>query len=204
MNIFIRTYSGKCVCRPDTTWDRKSEDYFVPDLIDEFGYTPVLFARICKSGKCIAPQFAERYFDAIGFGLLLYAGSLMDGSPEGFAAASCLDHTACLPLPMYDKVTLGQDGNVFRLWKGGSLKPSDNEGHVTNEGGELLFEAAAPSAQMVDEALVDITSGSLVRIGDFAVAELAPMSSLSTRQDGTVAISGSWCRNPILDFKVIF
>lgn len=103
MNIVVRTFSGKIIVRPDTTWVRKDEDFYVPDFIDSLSAAPVLCARISRPGKCISQRFAERYYDTVGEGLLLYPENLIDSSPESFACASCIGHTTYIKMPEKDK-----------------------------------------------------------------------------------------------------
>ena len=99
MNILVRTYGGHTVVRPDTTWERDGDDLYVPEFIGSLSYAPVFTAHICKAGKSVSPRFADRYIDAIGFGVLLYPDELLDGSEEGFASASCLDHSSFIVPP---------------------------------------------------------------------------------------------------------
>lgn len=99
MNIPVVTASGHVIVRPGTTWERNGDDFYVPEFVNSLSMSKVLFARICKPGKSISERFADRYFDGFGFGALLYPDDLMDGSPEAFACASCLDHSSFLPVP---------------------------------------------------------------------------------------------------------
>ena len=91
MNIPVITASGKVIVRPDTTWERDNEDVYLPEFVNSLSWTPVFFARVSKPGRSIGRAFASRYYDGIGFGVLLYPDDLLDGSEEGFACASCLD-----------------------------------------------------------------------------------------------------------------
>ncbi len=124
MNIIVRTAGGRVIARPDTTWVRKNEDFFPPDFVSALSFTPVLYARISKAGRCIGADFARRHFGETGFGLLLYPADLLKvgdsysangsdvrnsgngpdaGNSGGFgdawsvAAASCMDRTSYLP-----------------------------------------------------------------------------------------------------------
>ena len=73
MNISVKPYgSNLCYCRPDTTWERENKDFYSPECVNEIYWTPVVFARICKAGKCISEKFVERYYDAFNFGALMY------------------------------------------------------------------------------------------------------------------------------------
>ena len=96
MNIVVLSPSGKTFVRPDTTWERANEDFYVPEFISRISASRVLYVRVCKPGRSVGEKFAERYYDSFGYGALLYPEDLIDGSPEGFACASCLDHSSFL------------------------------------------------------------------------------------------------------------
>lgn len=102
MNIIVRTYGGNVIVRPDTTWSRNNDDYYVPEFVDNISWSPVLCVRISRLGKHIAEKFASRYYDGCGKGILLYPENLIDGSEESFACASILDRTSCIVLPEAD------------------------------------------------------------------------------------------------------
>lgn len=110
MNIIVRTYGGSIIVRPDTTWSRNNDDYFVPDFVDEISWSPVVCVRISRLGKHIEEKFASRYYDGAGKGVLLYPENLLDGTPESYASASILDRTSCIVLPEGDLSMLGDDG----------------------------------------------------------------------------------------------
>lgn len=97
MNIVVRTTAGKVIVRPDTTWERDNEDFYVPEFISGISATRVLYVHVCKPGRSVGEKFAERYYDGCGRGVLLYPEDMLDGSEQGYACASCLDHTSFLP-----------------------------------------------------------------------------------------------------------
>lgn len=99
MNIIVHTFSGNIITRPDTTWVRKDEDFYVPEFIDSLSCSKVICAKISRPGKCVSKKFAERYFDSMGCGLILYPENLLDGSAESYAQACCVGHTTYIPLP---------------------------------------------------------------------------------------------------------
>lgn len=191
MNIIVKPYgTDRCCSRPDTSWEREDRDLFVPDFISGYSWTPVLFARISKAGKCIGRKFPSRYFDAVGYGILLYADDMLDGSPEGFACASCMDRTSVLPFPMYDKVTLESGQNVYSVLMDG------REIYSTCEG----------SAGMIEDALLLASAMMSLRIGDLIAIELAPMKRLAGRKTGTpdtAEICGSFCGNELFRFRIV-
>lgn len=186
MNIIVQTFNGKTVTRPDTSWDRKNEDLYTPETVESISFSPVLFARICKPGKSIAERFADRYWDGFGYGVLLYADNFIDGTPEGFASASCLDHTSFLPSPVYLKPVMGNPGNTF----------------VLKCGRKKLFEHCEASASTVNKALEQASQYLLVRAGDLLAIELDRRRSVCHK--GSMAhLSGTFCGNFLLDFKII-
>lgn len=187
MNILVKTYGEKIIVRPDTSWERDNEDAFLPEFVEEVSWTPVLFARISKPGRSVGLKFAGRYYDAIGYGVLLYPENLIDGSPEGFASASCLDHTSFLSFPAYSRETLDREGNVFELTKDG----------------EKVFSHNGPSSAMIEETIVLATKYCYIRTGDVIAIELAPREHLMSRKDGECRMKGLYCGNTALDFKVI-
>lgn len=187
MNIVIRLDSGRVIVRPDTTWERDNEDVYLPPFVDSLTYSPVLFARVSKPGRSIGRRFASRYYDGIGYGVLLYPENMIDGAEEGFACASCVDHTSFLPFPLYNPVTLGQ-GNLFRLEKNGTE----------------LYRTDGEDCSIIEEALEEVSRYCYLRIGDIVAIELSPRKPLADRRDGRVRITGTFCDNQTLDFSAIF
>lgn len=191
MNIAVKTYNGGCYCRPDTTWEREDKDLFSPDSVSRYLYTPVLFARISKAGKCVGRKFAERYYDSIGYGMLLYAGDLFDTGPMAYAASSCFDHTSVLPFPMYNRVTLQDGTNEF----------------ILRAAGEEIFRSAAGSVSMIEDAISLVSGTVSLRIGDFVTIELASPALIAEKNERNgekTEISGEFCGNPLFRFNIIF
>lgn len=182
MNITVIDTCGNVSCRPDTTWEREDKDFFVPDEIGGFSYTPVLFAKMSRAGKCIGAKFADRYYEAIGYGVLLYA--------EGHSAAAFFDRTSVLPAAVYSKITLENPENVFSF----SLD------------GRIVYETAVGEGarKRVEDALAAVSKVVSQRIGDLVAIELAAPAHLISREDGTAKIAASYCSNPLFDFKIIF
>lgn len=188
MNIIVKTYGREAYyCRPDTTWERENKDLFAPDAVGGYLYAPVLFARICKAGKCVGRKFAGRYYDSIGYGLLLYIADFLDGTQSALARASASDHTSFLPFPMFNRVTLESGENVFRLYAGE----------------KMIFSTSEGSAELIEDALTGASELISLRIGDFIAVELAAAESLICRKDGEVAIKGRFCENDVFDFRII-
>ena len=173
--------------RPDTTWEKDNEDFYPPEFVDELTYSPVLFARILKPGRSVGRKFASRYYDSVGFGVLLYPENMLDGTPEGYAQAICLDHTSFLPTPMFQPQRLEEDGR-FSLFR--------NEVE--------LFTFDHPSLDMIEDTLVEATKLLYIRTGDLIAIELAPRKPLTIRPDVSSHITGTFDNNEIIDFQIIF
>lgn len=188
MNIIVKTSSGRIVVRPDTTWEKDNEDFYPPEFVDELTYSPVLFARILKPGRSIGRKFAGRYYDSVGFGVLLYPENLIDGSPESYAQAICLDHTSFLPAPFFPPSSLEGKGCKFKL---------------ECEGKEL-FTSEEVSLNMIEDAIVEATKMLYIRTGDLIAIELADRSPLTNRPAATSHLTGTFGSSKVLDFQIIF
>lgn len=173
--------------RPDTTWEKDNENFYPPEFVDELTYSPVLFARILKPGRSVGRKFASRYYDSVGFGVLLYPEKMLDGTPESYAQAICLDHTSFLPTPMFQPQRLEEDGR-FSLFR--------NEVE--------LFTFDRPSLNMIEDALVEATKLLYIRTGDLIAVELSARTPLTNRTDSVTHITGTFGQDKVLDFQIIF
>lgn len=185
MNIVVVSSSSKVFVRPDTTWERDNEDLYVPEFVNAFSWTPVLFAKVSKPGRSVSARFADRYYDSMAYGVLLYPDDLMDGSCEGFASASCLDHTSFLPTPLFGKDALG---DTFLYTKDG----------------EELFTHGGAGRQIIEEAIELASRYCYIRTGDLIAIELGQRTALCRREDGVCAIGSAFKGQSPLEFRLIF
>ncbi len=184
MNIAVLSSSGKVFVRPDTTWERDNEDFYVPEFIDRISFTPVLFARVSKPGRSVSSRFADRYFDGAGFGVLLYPEDMIDGSAEGFACASCIDHTSFLPFPVSERKAEYGDAVIAR-------------------DGTPLMAIPLPGEDVIRNAVEAVTRSCYIRTGDIIAIELQPRQALCSRRDCRVRITAN-SSFTACDFNVIF
>lgn len=186
MNIIVRPYGcDSCYCRPDTTWERENKDFYVPDGISDISWTPIVFVRISKAGKCIGSKFASRYYDSFNFGALLYCGK----DESDIAFASCADHTSILPAPLYNPVVMGQEDNVFKACINGK---------------EVFTYNTSAVQEQIEETLCRASVLTSLRIGDFVAVELSPRSILATAHDRETSFNASFCDNPLFEMKLVF
>ena len=191
MNIIVKPYgSSLCYCRPDTTWEREHKDFYSPECVNELHWAPIVFARICKAGKCIGGKFAPRYYDAFNFGALLYCHT--SESPD-IAFTSCADHTSLLPAPLYNPVVMENEDNIFEVKKNG-------EKIFTSR--DISIEASLK--EVIEDAICKASQLTTLRIGDFIAVELAPVSLMAASCDGETSLKASYCENELFDIKLIF
>ena len=91
MNLVVVRPDGSFYARPDTTLVRGARDFYLPDDLSFVEARPCRWIRILKSAKAVQERFAERYYDAVGTGLLLYGDgkvSLLDASTYIFDDAA--------------------------------------------------------------------------------------------------------------------
>ena len=178
MNIIVKPYgSDLCYCRPDTTWERENKDFYSPECVNEIYWTPVVFARISKAGKCVGKKFVERYYDGIGCGMLMYCGN-----------STVVDKSSILPHPLFQPV-------VFEDEKEFIIRHSrlDRESVILSGAKVLIEEALCTASQLTS-----------LRIGDFVAVELRELQKLASKEDGTVAVKGEFCEKEIFSFNIIF
>lgn len=195
MNIIVERFSDEGIhCRPDTTWERENRDFYAPDSVSGLWWSPIVFARICKAGKCIGKKFASRYYDGCGFGALLYIGENM---PD-YATASCADHTSILPHPLYNPVVLENAENVFEMKKDGmTIFCSNGTGYDDERKGQDFIG-------LIEEAICKASKLTSLRTGDFIAIELAQASHLSSREDADARLEATYCGNSLIDMKIIY
>ena len=208
MNIIVKPYgSTLCCCRPDTTWERENRDFYSPECVNEVTWTPVVFARISKAGKCIGRKFAERYFDGFGCGMLMYC-------KVGEDLCSCVDRTSILPMPLYNPIAL-DDPKEFVVTRNSESTPTERHSPVistekhssvisTERHSPVISTERSEWRNLLCEALCSASLLTSLRIGDYVAVELAPQEILTTREEGTVSVKGTFCENDIFDFKMIF
>ncbi|MBK8557176.1 MAG: fumarylacetoacetate hydrolase family protein [Lewinellaceae bacterium] len=55
--------------KPPTALVVGNKPFYFPDFTKDLHYEGEIVLRICKNGRQVEPEFASRYYDAIGFGI---------------------------------------------------------------------------------------------------------------------------------------
>ncbi len=206
MNIVVRHLDGTCTCRPDTTWERENKDIYAIPAVNAYRFTPVLFVRVSKAGKCVGYKFTSRYYDGFNFGVLLYGGlrtgtsaaesgtesGEASGNASGLHWSSCLDHSSILPFPLYNPLVLENDDKEFRLRKNGTV----------------LFRTGEGSAETVGNAIAEVSELVSLRIGDIVAIELQEPLPLAGRPSADTAqdclLTGEFLETETFRHQIIF
>ena len=185
MNIIVKPHGSElCYCRPDTTWERENKDYYVPDCVDSLHWTPILFVRISKAGKCIGEKFASRYYDAFNFGALIYCRT---DKTQDVAFTSCADHTSLLPAPLFIPILMDNEEAVFEVFRNG----------------ERLFSGKA-LRNLIEETVCKASKLTSLRIGDFVAVELSDQQEIAVRSKEEVRLNATFCEKDLFDLRLIF
>ena len=198
MNIIVKPYgSNLCYCRPDTTWERENKDFYSPECVNEIYWTPVVFARVSKAGKCVGRKFVERYYDAVGCGVLLYCGTSttsFDGSAGVRSLSEVVDRSSILPHPLFQPVVLEGEKEFIVSCQ------HDAQGDAALSHNIILSGAK----DLLEEALCNASQLTSLRIGDFVAVELRELQKLASREEGNIALKGEFCEKEIFGFNIIF
>ena len=156
MNLVVVRADGTFYARPDTTLVRGVRDYYLPDDLTWVEIRPCCWIRILKSAKAVQERFAQRYYDAIGSGLLLYGDgtdTLLDASTYIFDDAAA--------------VVMSASGHS----SGGTDKPFRESPAIPD----------VPSPDLVqrfDAALSAVTAHLLLHQGDLLILEASDSTTL--------------------------
>ena len=231
MNIIVKPYgSDLCHCRPDTTWERENKDFYSPECVNEIYWTPVVFARISKAGKCVGSKFVGRYYDAVGCGMLLYCGtsglSVNSGAPRLLSQTppSRGWHVTSVQQPIQNTPTTSFEGSagvrsLSEVVDRSSILPhplfqpvvleDEKEFTVSTKVAGTGSNAEASvilsgAKELLEDAICKASELTSLRIGDFVAVELRELQKLACREDGNIAVKGEFCEKEIFSFNIIF
>lgn len=78
---------ARCYLMADSSVLYTGRPFFIPDFAQRFVAAPTIVVRTGRLGKCIAPKFAHRYWDAVTAGFSVMACQDVDGRMEALDRA---------------------------------------------------------------------------------------------------------------------
>jgi acylpyruvate hydrolase len=127
--------------KPDTALLKNNLPFFHPDFSENIHHEVELVLKVCKEGKYIQKQFAQRYFDEIGLGIDFTARDLQDkckakGLPWEIAKA----FNGSAPIGDFLPVNRFQDLNDinFHLTINGELRQKGNTAMMLFDFGTII------------------------------------------------------------------
>lgn len=141
--------------KPDSAILKDGKPFFVPDFSNEVHYETELVVRICRLGKCIAPRFAHRYYDAVTVGIDFTARDLQRRFREqGHPWELCKSFDGSAAIGRF--VDLDQvGGDVQQL-----------QFHLDIDGQEVQRGHTADMLHRVDDIIAYVSRFMTLKIGD--------------------------------------
>lgn len=85
--------------KPDTALLKDNKDFYYPDFSKNIHHEIEVVLRVCKEGKHVSENFADRYFDHIGLGIDFTARDIQQKHKEKglpWELAKAFDHSAVI------------------------------------------------------------------------------------------------------------
>ena len=156
--------------------------FFVPDFAQRFVATPAIVVRTSRLGKCIAPKFAHRYWDALTAAFSVVAQdsdrpalSALDRAFDGAAIVGDWVEVSSLTDALHEPVEVTVDGTV------------------------VSRHCLADMCQPLDDLLAGVSTRCSIKMGDLLfTGDTAPGSALAPGMRLAATIEG----RQVLDVKV--
>ena len=141
--------------KPDSAILKQGKPFFLPTFSKEVHYETELVVRICRLGKCIAPRFAHRYYDAVTIGIDFTARDLQRAFREQghpWELSKSFDNSAAI-------------GEFISLEKvGGDVQNIDF--HLDIDGKQVQHGCTRDMLFKVDEIIAYVSQFMTLKIGD--------------------------------------
>lgn len=112
--------------KPDSAILAHRHPFYIPDWTNDVHYEVELLVRISKLGKAIAPEFADRYYDAISLGIDFTARDIqaeVKSKGQPWEKAKAFDGSAVIGrqwIPL-EELKGGIQGQAFHLNRNGDV-----------------------------------------------------------------------------------
>jgi len=179
---YVTEDTPRCYLMADSSILFTGRPFFVPDFAQQFVATPTIVVRTGRLGKCIAPKFAHRYWDALTAGFSVQAMSSND------ERLSALDRAFDGAAIVGDWVPVADADDVMHM----AVEVSVN--------GEVVSSLSlADMHHSLDDLLAGVSTRCSIKMGDLLfTGETAPGHVLMPGDRLTANIGG----HQVLDVKV--
>lgn len=181
-NYGTEVSNPQCYLMADSAILYTGRPFFVPDFAHHFVATPTIVVRTGRLGKCIAPKFAHRYWDAMTAAFSVKACQSDDPRVEGldraFDGAAIVGdwvEQAGLDDPMHATVSLAVNGE------------------------EVSNHCLDDMQQPLHELMAAVSTRCSIKMGDMILTGDAGQGHLLAPGDRLTATIGG---KPVLDVKV--
>lgn len=155
--------------KPDSSIVKNNKPFFIPDFSTDINYEAELVLSICKVGKSISPEFANRYFDKITVGIDFTARDLqkkqsLNGMPweisKGFDGSAQLGRFMKVSdLPSHSDISFSLKRNDKIVQEGNSTNMIFNFAEIisyisrffTLKTGDLIFTGTPAGVGKVEK-----------------------------------------------------
>ena len=139
----------------DSALLREGKPFFLPDFSSDMQYEAEVVVHICRLGKCIAPRFAHRYYDAVTVGIDFTARDLQSRFRAGglpWELSKCFDGSAAV-------------GSFVPLEQvGGDVQQLDF--HLDIDGRTVQQGHTADMLHRVDDLIAHVSRFMTLKMGD--------------------------------------
>jgi acylpyruvate hydrolase len=163
--------------KPDTALLQKDNAFYIPGFSDDIHHEIELVLRICKEGKNISEEFADRYFDQITVGIDFTARDIQQRQKEKglpWEPAKAFDNSAPVGMMIPVSELSNFESIKFSMTKNGVTQQSGDSGfmlhsfarvisfvskYITLRKGDLIFTGTPEGVSRVSPG--DVLEGYL-------------------------------------------
>lgn len=171
--------------KPDSSLITDSKDFFVPGFFKGISITTAIVVKISRSAKCISKQYAERYYNELSVGLILYPEDLLKPDVVHFSICKVLtaDNTSYVAENFFPKEEITRFGQLA---------------FIVDSDVKFSYSAKEDFLNLIDESIEEASGYSSLKCGDLLFLEISERSSVSTGNNIKLSYSDKIC----LDFCI--
>lgn len=167
--VGITYYDGEenIVLKSDSSLLVNRKPLFVPESVHELQALPCIVLRVSRLGKCIAPRFASRYYDAVAPGLDFFAADkLREAKAAGKPWTQAIAFENSLAVGEWEEIDRYAEREKTAALKEESLITS--QWLLERDGGqtELMKWEMGGQQEVLDDAIARASELLTIRQGD--------------------------------------